>query len=178
MIGHYTGITRSARCHCGHNGLQRQLHIEGKAIALRGSKDARLKVWIMAEHKTACGAICSPAHAGACPVCPTQSAARRPPRPRHKSEVTASAILGQLSASELRVLHTMLYMGVKDMRVLPNQPGWLWLRTLDIKNTVGLRDATVRDSLRRLAARGVAIQNRNTRRWRVNLPDGMRSLAE
>lgn len=51
-----------------------------------------------------------------------------------------------------------------------NKPRWYWVRTLDIKTWLGLRDATTRDTLRRLAARGMLLQHRRTKLWRVNLP--------
>jgi hypothetical protein len=127
--------------------------------------------WVTREHKAPCGRPCSLSPGslvgdchipGKCELCPTQRKPRRGPRVRVKAEATASPILGQLTANEVRVLNYAITARLDE--------GRYWVHAPIISKDLMIPDATVRGTLRRLAVRGMMCQDMPSRAWQINLP--------
>lgn len=163
MLAQPTGLTKDIECACG--SITSQYHL----------RSGRTTVWVSKEHKAPCGRPCalSPGSLvgdvhvpGKCELCPTQRKGRKAPRPRVKSETTASPILGQLTINEARVLNYALQARLMEARH--------WIHAPIISADLKIPDATVRGTLRRLAVRGVVRQEPTSRAWQLTLPANAR----
>ncbi len=165
-LGFQTGMTRTKKCKgCGEQVKQNRIYIVPPGCVC----------WVSVEHNAWCGLPCFGAAApgsafktenvhirGKCPHCPTPTRQSRGPRSRVTSAVTASPILGMLTVNEVRVINYTITARLEAARH--------WVHAVIIGPDLKMPDATVRGTLKRLAARGIMRQDKASRAWTLNMP--------